>query len=181
MVPANWQTFHDPLGLYTLRLPPGWMAYGGVDTTTIGSSYGIDAGTISSSFGSESETGEEFMFATVSELGGGIQVLILGEPIKTAHEHQWNCLAAPGYNATFHGLPAYHKVVPPPSLQAHDWWNFTTENAAFQIEVEIQAAPHGLLQSTPTPLPAGQIATDQTEVNGILASFQPSDPKPLSC
>jgi hypothetical protein len=29
MVPDDWQTFHDPFGLYTVRIPPEWYVEGG--------------------------------------------------------------------------------------------------------------------------------------------------------
>ena len=62
---------------------------------------------------------------------------------------------------------------------------FQTENASFQIDVSIPGilAPSrfGPATLTPTLIPAAWLATDQTEVNEMLVSFHPSDPKPLKC
>jgi hypothetical protein len=177
-VPTNWQTFHDPFGLYTLRLPPGWTGYGGIATKTMR----IDGITIPTSSASETKTVELFTFANESQGTGSAQVFIESDPIRnTVFDHQAYCPDSLERNATFHGLPALHVLVSPPSPDAHEGWDFATGNAYFFIEVSPQTVPHGLLVPTATPFPAAQLAIDQTDANRILASFQPSDIKPLAC
>lgn len=30
-IPEDWQTFHDPMGLYSVRFPPDWFELGGIN------------------------------------------------------------------------------------------------------------------------------------------------------
>src|SRR5262245_40584758 len=39
-VPANWQTYRDPLGLFTTRLPPDWTAQADTSTASFGDRTG---------------------------------------------------------------------------------------------------------------------------------------------
>jgi hypothetical protein len=81
---------------------------------------------------------------------------------------------------TFHGFPAQYM-----GNQAS--WIFDTGNAHFQVDVTIPGVeepvnPGGpIILTTATPLPATWVATDQVDVGEILASFQPTDLKALSC
>jgi hypothetical protein len=83
--PANWQTFHDPLGLYTLRFPPGWTAQGGVGP----------GGTVGANFGSGTLTEEGFHFTDPSQRTGSAEVFITANPITTTFDHKWFCQAFP--------------------------------------------------------------------------------------
>ena len=60
---------------------------------------------------------------------------------------------------------------------------FYTENASFQMDVTIPGvlAPEGYGPPMATPLPTLWAPIDKADVNWILASFQPTDPKPLAC
>jgi hypothetical protein len=68
-------------------------------------------------------------------------------------------------------------------------WFITSTDAHFQIDATIPGVlepPHTspvelIPLPTATPLPAAQVATDQTDVNDVLASFQLTNPKPLAC
>ena len=113
----------------------------------------------------------------------GVQVQINNVLIKdTALNHKIFCPQNPkDFNATFHGLPAFHQVYGPPSLQAGYVWGFTTGNALFSIFVSFKFQSDALNAPTSTPLPATLFATEQAAANEILASLQPSDTKPLVC
>jgi hypothetical protein len=169
VVPATWQTFRDKLGTYTLRFPPGWTAQGGVGA----------GGTVADNSGSGTLTQEGFHFTDPSQGTGSAEVFISVNPIKTAFDHQWFCQAFPAKDMhdTFHGLSAQYT--------GDATWIFETGNAHFQVDVTIPGVLVPVNFGPPplpaTPLPASWIATDQTDVQGILASFQPSNPKPLAC
>lgn len=64
-------------------------------------------------------------------------------------------------------------------------WSFTTETASVQLDVGIPGVVmptrFGHPWPTGTPLPAAWVATDTSAVNAMLVSFQPTDPKPLTC
>lgn len=64
-------------------------------------------------------------------------------------------------------------------------WFFTIQNANFQIDVTVPGVVVPTTFGPPppkaTPIPAAWLATDKTEVNTMLVSFQPTDPRPLAC
>jgi hypothetical protein len=108
-----------------------------------------------------------------------------GETLEYQHnnavfEYQHNNAVFP--NRKFHGFPTWY--MDPATVL------FITGNGHFQLDVWIPGVLEPVhsgvpLQSTPqptaTPLPASWIAADQVTVAEILASFQSTDPKPLSC
>lgn len=165
----NWQTYHDPFGLSTLQLPPGWTAQIQPVTT-----WYIE--------GSKSErlSVEWVTLSDPSQGTGSAQFRIVAYPIKTAFDHQYYCR---------HPSDTLGHDFSPMSLSTMGnrdaVWLFNTENAAFQIDVTIPGVlvPVNFGPPPPpaTPLPVSWVATDQTEVNEMLTSFQPTDPKPLTC
>jgi hypothetical protein len=180
--PANWQTFRDGLGLYTLRMPSSWRPTESSKTTEhVGSRYG--------------EFSDPLEFVTVSDPaqgGASASVSIVAGPIeKTAFEHGYYCGQEQSYATHYPHLPNVPKTfhgyavayLGPATLL------FDSAGAHFQVDTEIPGVLEPMhsspLESTPvptaTPLPATLVATDQTIVNEILASFQPTDPKPMAC
>jgi hypothetical protein len=168
--PQSWQTYHDPLGLFTLRLPPDWTAVVESGTGGISNSHGI-------------VTEREYVvnFDDPAQRTGSAHVSVIAVPLKTTFDRQYICQNA---NTPYQRFsPLTLRSMEPSGLSL-----FTTETAFFQVNVAIPGvvAPDGyglplLPQPTVTPIPSTWAATDQSEVNAMLVSFQPTDPKPLAC
>jgi hypothetical protein len=166
VVPANWHTFHDKLGLYTLRLPPGWTAQGGVG---VGPTEGNSSVSVTLTI-------EGFHFTDPSQGTGSAEVYIAAYPLNAA-DRQFMCATTSQTSyPPFNGLQG---------IGSRSLYLFGTENAQFQIDVTIPGilvpVNFGPPPPAATPLPASWIATDQTDVHGILATFQPTDSKALAC
>jgi hypothetical protein len=162
----KWQTYRDPFGLSTLQLPPGWTAQIEPATT-----WYID------SSGSETVNEEMVTLANPSQGTRSARFRIVADPIKTAFDHQYVCQD-----------PSVLQGFSPMNLATiehrDEVWIFTTETASFQIDVTIPgvAVPDNFAPPSPaTPLPASWVATDSTDLNAMLVSFRPVDPKPLVC
>ncbi len=173
LVRPGWQIFSDPLGLYTLRFPPEWTAQNYTTYATFGDRDG-----------SATDPWESVTFRDPSLGTGSVSVSIAAGPIEnTAFEHQWYCQAWPGRDTTglFHSFPAGYMI---PA-----GWLFETGNAHFQIDVTIPGvigpidgdAISVTPKPTATPLSPIQVATDLTDVSGILDTFHPSDLEYLAC
>lgn len=170
VVPANWQTYHDPAGLFSLRMPRGWIADLSTSTETFGDRTG-----------SATETSEYLAVRDPTQGGGSPRFYVSAAPISTAFERHWYCQAFPGANDTFHPIPA------PAMGQA--MWLFDTANAHFQLDVWIPGVlepPHSSpimppSMPTPTSLPATTITVDRQILATILGSFAPTNPRALSC
>ena len=78
-MPANWQTFHDKQGVYTLRLPPGWTAQLEPDAATYGDSAGE----------------EMVIFDDPLQGTASAQIVIIVYPIPTASDRQSICKGPP--------------------------------------------------------------------------------------
>lgn len=167
---AGWQTYHDPLNMYSLRLPPGWTA----QVSTGSSTYGDRTGSMS-------VTTEGVVFSDPQYGDSSARVYIMAEPIASDFSRHWYCQAFSRNqeNSTFHGIPAVHFQ--------DAVWLFSSANAHFQLDVWIpgvlepphEMGPGPIIQ--PTPLPSSWIAADRADINGVLASLQPANPAPLSC
>lgn len=166
---GSWHTYHDPFGLFTLRVPPGWTAQ--FEPTTGG--FGNPGGSVT-------ERMDQVSFADpAQETGpGSAFVSVFAIPLKTVSAHQTFC---GGNNAPLQSFSPRNLSEMEPS----GVWLFTTETASFQVDVGIPGVvmpvQFGPATPVPTPLPAAWVATDQSVVNALLASFQPTDPKPLTC
>ena len=164
---SKWQTYRDPFGLYTLQLPPGWVA----QVTTSSVSYGDSSGSATTQI-------EMVTFDEPSQGTGSAHLYTIAWRIKTTFDHQFYC-----------GPSTLRQGFSPMTLNTFGQSGvslFVTEDAYFQINVTI---PNDLVQEpdvlipppTPTAVPISWSATDQTVVNQMLVSFQPTDPKPLAC
>jgi hypothetical protein len=165
-VSSHWQTYHDPLGLFTLRLPPGWSAH-------------VTVGTLS--YGGPIVKLDDISFSNPSQGSGSASVGIFADPIATTVEQQYYCDASSA-------ISGFSPMTVDRLKQMGAYVIFVTEGAHFQIDVKIPGilAPATFGQPpyptpTPTALPASWLATDVMQVNALLASFQPMDPKPLEC
>jgi hypothetical protein len=163
---TSWQPYHDPFGLFTLRAPPGWAAHFEPSTGTFGDRYG-----------SETERVDSVTFNDPTQGTGSAFMLVIAHPITTAFDHQYYCLQ-PANLQSF--APATLSSMEPSGV-----WLFTTENAYFQVDVGIPGVVMPTTFGPPpppaTPIPSTWAATDKSEVNAMLVSFQPTDPKPLTC
>lgn len=170
VVPASWQTYHDPAGLFSLRVPDGWT----VDIETGTSTFGDRTG-------SATETSEFVSVHDPAQTTGSARFDVNAAPISTAFERHWYCQAFPSANSDFHGIPA--------TSMGQAMWLFDTANAHFQLDVWIPGVlepPHSspMMPSsmpTATPLPAATVAVDRQILAAMLGSFAPTDPHALAC
>jgi hypothetical protein len=171
--PAAWQTYRDPLGLFTVRLPGAWSAHADMSQETFGDRTG-----------SASETTEIIQFSDPALGAASARFSADAAPIRTDFERHWYCQGPSHTNSSFHGLPA--------ESPSDATWLFETANARFarfQLDVWIPGVlepPHtSPLQLTPvptaTPLPQATVAADRTIIKTILGSFQPSNAAALTC
>lgn len=167
---SGWQSYTDPQKLYSLRIPPGWTA----QVSSGAENYGDRTG-------SSTVTMESARFSDPTYGDSSARVYITVSPIVTDFDRHWYCQAfqTNQNNTTFHGIPAEHSDLAT--------WLFESANAHFQLDVWIPGVlepPHTgspFLQPTATPLPTSWIAADRSDINGVLASFRPSNPAALSC
>lgn len=170
VVPASWQTYRDPAGLFSLRMPQGWSAHLETSSETFGDRTGSATDTT------------EFLSVSDPEQGtGSAKFYVNAAPISTAFERHWYCQAFPSANSGFQGIPA--------SSMGQAVWLFDTANAHFQLDVWIPGVlepPHSspMMPSsmpTATPLPAATVAVDRQVLATMLGSFAPTDPPALAC
>lgn len=169
---AGWQVYHDPLNLFTISLPPGWTASADLGSFTEGDRNGSDSG-----------QDEMISFHDPSQGKASAGIFIVAQQIHdTAVAQAMNCGARSHETATFHGYPADDSS---PAMIL-----FESANAHFQIDEMIPGVLEPVhsspmqtmpLPPTPTPLPASTISTDRALLSDALASFQPTDPRPLAC
>lgn len=170
--PADWQTYRDPLGLFSVRMPKAWTA--SVETSKA---------TVSDGTRSATETLEQIRLSDPALGDASAQVYVVASPIRNDFEREWYCefFADFGHENPPHNLSP-QTLSPGPFL-------FDSTDAHFDVYAVI---PHileppqsGPLPSYPqptlTPLPQQVIATDRTILATILNSFQPADSTPLSC
>lgn len=168
--PADWQTYRDPLGLFSVRLPKGWTAQSSTSSETFGDRTG-----------SATETAEMIQFSDPALGAASARVDVSAAPIKTDFERHWYCQGFPQKTSSFHGIPA--------ESTSDAMWLFDTGNAHFQLDVWIPGVlvpPHSSpLQLAPvptaTPLPQATVAADRAVISTILGSFRPTNAAALSC
>ncbi|MFI5273919.1 MAG: hypothetical protein ACHQ4H_12875 [Ktedonobacterales bacterium] len=168
--PVDWQTYRDPTGLFSVKLPRSWQVT--IETGT--SSFGDRTG-------SATEQDEMISFTDPALGSASASVYVYAAPIHTAFEQHWYCQARQDYNATFDGIAAH--------AEGDVLWLFETRNAHFQLSYVIpgvKGPPHSspIMRGpvvTETPLPQAEIATDESIVNAMLVSFQLTSTHSLSC
>jgi hypothetical protein len=168
--PPGWQTYHDSLGLFSVRLPATWQAR--ADTGTL--SFGDPTG-------SATETTEDVQVSDPALGQASARITVNAVPIRSAWEQHWHCRERSWRWLSFHGIPA--------QLFNESSLILDTGNAHFQVDVWIPGVLEGAHTEslyaerlpTPTPLPAQTVATNRSPLSMILGSFQPTNASPLSC
>jgi hypothetical protein len=167
---AGWQVYHDPLGLFSMRLPPGWTAVVMMGSFTQGDRMGSDSG-----------QDESITFRDPSQGQASASIWVYAMPIhNTTLAQRMDCSSRPREPLLFNGYPA--------DANAPEMTLFESGNAHFQIDETIPGVlmPPNLgkanpLLPTPSPLPAATVTADRALLSDALASFQPANPKPLVC
>jgi hypothetical protein len=168
--PPDWRTYHDSLGLFSVRLPATWQAQTYPGTLSYGDATG-----------SASEPLEDVQLSDPSLGEASARLSVNAVPIKSAWERHWYCRNESQRWLSFHGIPT--------QLFNQTSLIFDTGNAHFQIDLGIPGVTggRGIHSSsvepppTPTPLPAKTVASDFSLLSTILGSFQPTNATPLSC
>lgn len=170
---TTWRVYHDPLGLFTMRVPPGWVDSGG-----LGGAF-----TMGDRSGSFSGQTEEISFSDPALGSASARISVNADQINSAFGRQWYCGEWRSQEgSTFNGFAANEM-----SPQGAGWM-FESYNAHFQINVEIPGVLEGPHSSPPmmtpppipTPLPQAMVQQDRTLLNSSLNSFQPAA-RPLPC
>lgn len=162
---ANWQVYHDALGLFIVRLPPGWKA-----------SVSLGSYSQSGPNGNDSGQSEDISFSNPS-LGAASPSLYVFA--QQSHDDSLNCVPRSRETSSFNGYPA------DTSMQAVIF--FESKTAHFQLDETVPGVlapinPGGPI-NPPTAQPAPPVATVTTEralLTAMLASFQPTA-SPLAC
>lgn len=169
---ATWQTYHDPLNSFSMRLPPGWTATVHTGTYSEGGRDG--------SFGGQDEM-VQFSDPTLGAASASISVHAMPFP-NTPFAHAMMCNGRADETAAFNGYPANDRLMAVIM--------FESGGAHFQIDevipgvlVPMHSGGQLILTPPPTPtqLPASTVSADRALLDAALASFQPADPKPLVC
>lgn len=169
---TDWKVYRDPLNAFSMRLPPEWTATAHTGSYTEGDRDG--------SFGGQDET-VQFSDPTLGAASASISVYATPFP-NTPVAHTMMCNGRAGETATFNGYPADDRLLAVIL--------FESGGAHFQIDEVIPGVlepmnPGGPLiltpPPTPTQLPASTVSTDRALLDAALATFQPTDPKPLTC
>ena len=167
-IPADWQTYHDPQGLYSIRLPKEWTASRiGTGTTSVGQPSG-----------SAPELAESIWFSdpVLGKASAGVVVNALAFQSDAQRGRYCEYFAEYGAKKPSHDIS-------PQTLSQSSYLQFDSANAYFEVYVRIPGVTiDPLLIGLPaTPLPQQTVAADQITLAAILNSFQPTEPTPLSC
>lgn len=171
----GWQTYHDPMGLFSIQVPPEWR----VQSDTSGSgSFGDRTGTYS-------YTLEGVWLGVPPENVNGFGVWVSVTPLTTDFARGWTCRNQQGHlstNTTLGGIPA--------SYDGGSMWLLDAHDAHFQVNAHYPGGPEspnpgGPIILTPpptaTPMPSGQTELDRQIMATVLASFTLTHPVPLQC
>ncbi len=168
---TDWMVYRDPLGLFTMRLPPGWTSHVYMGTYSFRSPQGSYSGQT-----------ENIALSDPTLGGASASLQIDTEQLTNPTLAQLDyCGASMHETSSFNGYPA-NTTLPAVIL-------FESGDAHFQVDETIPGvleAPHTTPLEltpppTPTPLPATAAAADRALLATALATFQPTDPKPLAC
>jgi hypothetical protein len=167
---VDWQVYHDQLGLFTMRLPPGWTASSSLGTFSQGDSNSSESGQL-----------ETITFIGHAQGASSPSIQVSARQItNSTFAQSLECNSRPRETTTFNGYPADE------SMTAVIF--FESGNAHFQIDETIPGVlapenPGGPMNppTPPPPPPAATVTAERALLADALASFQPSDAKPLTC
>ncbi len=169
---TDWKVYHDPLNVFSMRLPPGWTDETGMGTYSDRGPTGSDSGQT-----------EGITFHDQALGAGSAAISVYVMPIhNTPFAHSWACSGRFPEQSIFNGYPADEREQAVILFESGD--------AHFQIDevipgVLVPMNPGGPLiltpPPTPTQLPASTVSADRALIDAALATFQPTDPKPLVC
>jgi hypothetical protein len=167
---SAWQTYHDPFGLFSIKIPLTWTALHDEGT----GSFGDRAG--SYSFTSEGVGLRD------SQEPQSFYVAFFITPLTTDYARQWVCRNLfSGAGATLGGIPARY--------DGGSVWYVDTQAAHFQINAAYPGGPVSARGSpmlrevppTPTPVPTAQLQANEVLHDAILASIMFTPSIPLAC
>ncbi|MGH2503472.1 MAG: hypothetical protein ACRDID_13280 [Ktedonobacterales bacterium] len=166
---STWQTYHDPQGLFSMRLPPGWTAQSDIGSYSEGDRSG----------GFSGQT-EDVLFRDPSRGAGGTSLGLYAQQIPNSSVAQsMRCGANWAMGPTLSDAQTARTL---PSL-----FFYESGDAHFQIDVTIPGVivpdgPGGSMNPPPPPTaaPAATVTADEALINTLLSSFQATDP-PLAC
>ncbi len=174
-VMMNWQTYRDPSGYFTMRIPADWQVSKGSVTGEFGNTkYGTSFPITSYDFG--------------PTLAGNqhISLHIEVSPIQTANQHDYLCKQPPQWNMPKQRLGHLMAYYSDGSKQ----YFLYAQKAYIMLQYYYPGEP-GLINPggpalrtippTSTPVPATQLHANQTTITAILASFAPIPDAALSC
>lgn len=166
---TDWQVYHDPLSMFSVRLPPGWTATAGTNAYTQGTRSGSDSG-----------QEEDVHFSDPALGNASAAIIVHAIPI---HDNpvalQFGCGWRSQETSTFNGYPAdesEHATVLFESGDAHFQISKWIPGVLGPAHTEPDNAP-----PPPTPQPLATVAAAREILDATLATFQPTDPKPLVC
>lgn len=165
-VPAGWQRYTDPSGLFTIAIPNGWTVQRQTSDATL-------------SADSQFTTVHQEMEGLGGPPGGQntITVWIVVMPIVNDFTRHWWCQDGWPQNTTLAGLPAY--------TDGRNMWIVNSSGAHFQINYTYPNYKGDVLipanAPSPTPMPPGFYEKGQQDLHAILASFLPTPDTPLKC
>lgn len=166
---VGWRVYRDPLGLFTLRLPPGLAASSSLGAYSAGGPGGSDSGQ------------DEYITFRNAALGdASLSISVYAQPLHNAAARQMACSTGFASTTRFNGYPADESM---PAVILFD-----SAGAHFQIDETIP----GVLASVnpggpanppppPTPPPAATVTAERALLSAVLATFQPTDSQLLTC
>jgi hypothetical protein len=168
--PPGWQAYNDPLRLYTVNFPKGWVAqHNGPDTTGTEGVGGVSFELIA----------EDITISNPSEGSGTAKVEITAQSFAPGFPVPSNsrvlCQAPNQHVTTLNGMQAME------DLRGEQWFVWTTRTFfVIQLTIPGVEAPivtgwplpgSNYIPPTPSPIPATWVSTDEAEVQGILHSL----------
>jgi hypothetical protein len=171
-VPADWQTYRDPAGLFTLRMPVSWQVTQDGSGDFGNTRVGIDYPSKDWTFGVPDQTVQ----------GGyvGPRLTVEVAPLTDSRHRNYLCTDAP-----LHGSPYRIGDLNAESIGLNGQLELYAQNAWFTLlpyypgQPTVGSHPRGV--PFPTPLPANLIQTYKQISATVVGSFRPIPDQALQC